>query len=370
MKRNNANILVLVAAAALAPMPAAGEVRVQDVARLKGQRTNQLTGFGLVTGLNGTGDGGKSPATMRALMALHRRYEQPVLDVDDLKVATNVALVMVAVTIPEFGAREGDSLDVVVTAEGAKSLAGGQLLTTPLQYAMFDRDDPESMRIFALAGGRIDLPDPKNPTRGIIRRGATLEEDFHYNFIDNQHITLVLTASHAGFPLAHVVVRAINHELENKIDAGNRDGVSIVATELAYAVGPKNIRVRIPPQEMRHSTGFIARVLQTPLFVMPEQIARVTINPVTKKIAFTGAVTISPTVLVIPGLGTVAVGNGAGGGGSSGLVGLDTDQVAGVRFQDLLNTLAKLKLTPQQMVEVVEHLHQTGTLHAQLVYTE
>ena len=141
---------------AQAPVAPAGRfvVRVQDVARLQGQRTNKLMGYGLVVGLNGTGDGEKYASTMRALMSLHRRYAAPVLSEEDLKGNNSVAIVAVEVTIPEYGAREGETLDVVVSVVGrAKSLGGGQLLTTPLQFAMFDPQDPSTQQIFALAGG-------------------------------------------------------------------------------------------------------------------------------------------------------------------------------------------------------------------------
>ncbi len=346
---------------------------MQDVARLQGQRINRLFGFGLVVGLNGTGDGAKSPATLRALKALHRVYHQPVHEVDELKANNNVAIVAVEVTIPEFGAREGERLDVVVSALGpAKSLAGGQLLTTPLQESTLAIPD-----ILALAGGRVDLIDKDHPTRGIIRGGATLEQDFFYNFIDDGAIWLVLDDSKAGFPWAQVVARSINHALANPAAARRRRGRGrgdggrvVVQSELAVAVGPKNIRVRIPPYEMRNPARFIDRVLQTPLFVTPVQPARVVINRKTKQITFTGSVTISPTVLQIPGLGTVSVGNAQQNGGGRSVIGLATEKPEGVEFETLLKTLSQLQVPPETMVEAVEHLYRTGTLNAQLVYTE
>ncbi|MBU0640602.1 MAG: flagellar basal body P-ring protein FlgI [Planctomycetes bacterium] len=355
---------------AQATLTVSAEVRVQDIARLQGQRTNKLMGYGLVVGLNGTGDGGKSANAMRALMALHRRYEQPVLDVAELRANDTVALVAVEVTIPEHGAREGQTLDVVVSALGnAKSLAGGQLLTTPLQDATLTVLD-----ILAFAGGGVALPDSENQRRGIIRRGATLEQDFYYSFIDGEYITLVLPDEQAGFPLARMVARAINHELSSPAEGGAGErgemGLLVVESAPAEALGPKNVRVRIPRFELARPANFISRVLQTPLFMLPEQPARVVINRTTKNISFTGTVTISPTVLQIPGLGTVSVGGAGGQSGGAGVVGLDTAQAGGVEFQELLATLSKIKLTQQQMVEAVEHLHQTGTLHAQLVYTE
>jgi len=370
-KRTTTALFILLAL----PVAATAEVRVQDIARLQGQRTNKLMGYGLVIGLDGTGDGGKALTTMRSLMALHERYHQPVLDPAELKAGKNVARAFVEVTIPEFGAREGQTLDVVVSSVGeADSLKGGQLLTTPLQYAMFDSEDPSTQVIFALAGGRVDMPDPDIPTRGIIRNGATLEEDFFHSFIQDGCITLVLNDEQAGFPLAHVVARAINHELGNPQTGGlaerDQPGVLVVQQHSAVALGPKNVRVRIPSYELTRPSNFISRVLQTPLFMMPKQPARVVINRTTKNISFTGAVTISPTVLQIPGLGTVTIASGGATAPPAGVIGLDTDKVAGVEFQELLDTFTRIRLSPQQMVEAVEHLLRTGTLHAQLIYTE
>jgi flagellar P-ring protein precursor FlgI len=355
-------------------------VRVQDIARLQGQRTNRLMGYGLVVGLDGTGDSGKNEHTMRALMAIHRRFHQPVLSPDELKNANNVALVVVEATIPEFGAREGQTLDVAVSAFSAKSLKGGRLLTTPLQFAAFDENDPATQQILAFAGGWIDIPDPSVLTRGIIRGGCTLEADFFYHFVLDGYLTLVLDDEHAGFQWAQLVARAINHELSNPAEirarlreaqesdpsaAGWASGRAVVAPEVAEAIGPKNVRVRIPPYELSVPAAFISRVLQTHVFMTPIQPARVCINRITGQVSFTGAVTISPTILQLPGLGTLAI-----GGQPPEAPGGSTQDDEGVAFQELLNTLSKLQLQPEQMVSAIEHLQRTGTLHAQLVYTE
>ena len=344
------------------------QVRVQDIARLQGQRTNKLMGYGLVVGLNGTGDGGKHEPTMRALMSVHRKFHQPVLSPEELKSVGNVALVTVEATIPEFGAREGQVLDVIVSAFSAKSLEGGQLLTTPLQFAPFDQNDPSTQQILALAGGRVDLFDASNTTRGVVRDGCTLETDFFYNFILDGHVTFVLDDEHAGFQWAQVVARAVNHELSRPSDGTppERRGAGRVAVASAFAevIGPKNVRVRIPPYELVQPAGLIARVLQTDLFMTPKQQARVYINRGMGHVSFTGSVTISPTILQLPGLGTVAV------GGESSPSGTGARGKGNVKFEELVDMLSKLQLTPEQMVSAIEHLHRTGTLHAQLVYTE
>jgi flagellar P-ring protein precursor FlgI len=346
--------------------PARGELRVQDIARLQGQRTNKLMGYGLVVGLNGTGDGEQYAPTMRMLMRLHERYHAPILTGGDIKGNNSVAIVAVEAEIPEFGAREGQTVDVSVSVIGsAKSLVGGRLLTTPLQYVMFDERDPATQGILALAGGSVFVPDERTPTRAVVRGGAVLEEDIVYTFIVDGGITLVLEDTKAGWTWAHMVARALNHELSNPIEeqleeqAGSR---RVVRSDHARALGPKSIRVWIPPYELPNPSNYISRVLRTRLFMVPEQVARVTINRTTKDIAFTENVTVSPTVLQIPGLGSVMIGKTVPAEGNL------PERVRPVSFRELFETLSAIRVTPDQLINAVESLHKAGTLHAQLRY--
>lgn len=371
---------LLLTCAALWPGLAGAEVRVQDLARLQGQRTNRLMGFGLVAGLRGTGDAAVYPNTARMLKAMHERFLQPVFDPRELKANANVAIVTVEAEIPEFGVHEGSAVDVVVSVIGAaKSLDGGQLLTTPLQESTL-----RAPEIFALAGGRIELPDPRNPTRGIIRGGAVFEQDMAYHFVQDGVITLVLNDVHGGFPMAQMLARAINHEISNPSDdldaARSESGLVVVQSDIAVAVDPITVRVRIPQHEQRNPAGFITRVLETQVFVMPQQQARVTISRSKKTVVMTGTVTISPTVLHISGVGSVTIGGAAPGPdgaapapakpGAEDIVSLDTDKSGGVELQELLNTLSTVKLSQEQMADAVEQLHRSGALRAQLIYTE
>ncbi len=371
MRVKRETVTAMIAAAALVAV-AAGEVLVQDIAHLQGEHVNRLMGYGLVVGLNGTGDGGKNPRTLRALAALHQRYEQNILALEELENDKNVAMVIVEVETPKLGWRSGERLDVVVSALGAKSLVGGQLLTAPLQVAPLPKNAPPTLaRIWALAGGKIEV-DPKSaPTRGIIRGGAVMEADNYHSFIRDHYMTLILDDARAGFPLAQMVARAINQETADPGVGGiyerGEDGQLVVQQDVAFAVSPKEVRVMIPSYEASQPANFISRVLQTPLFTMPKQQARVTINRRTNHIVMTGTVSILPTVVQIPGLGTVAVGGEQGAGG---VVGMTTEEADSVEFQQLLTTLQQLQLDAEQTVSVIEQLHRAGTLQAQLIYTE
>lgn len=383
MERNRMKLLIGMTACVVAATACLAQERVQDVARLQGQRTNQLMGYGLVVGLDGTGDGGKSQATVRALMAMHRRFHQPIVDPLELKANNSVALVAVTAQIPEFGAREGQPIDCIVTTVGeAKSIKGGELLVTPMQYAMFDAQRPETQAIFALAGGRVELIDPKQPTRGVIRGGAVLEADFIYSFIEDGAVTLVLNDVHAGWPMAHAVAQAINHELSRPGAA--RDGAARgqAGGDVAQVMGPKNVVVLLPDYEQENPALFIKRVLEAEIFEPPKAQARVTINRTDNSVVLEGNPVVSPTTIFVSGLGSVSIGKpppdappaNASTAAAKPAGGADAGKklsgAAAVSLDEFLATLAQANVPPPQVVRAIENLHRSGALHAQLVYRE
>src|SRR3984957_8820622 len=150
-------------------------VKISDITRIGGQRTNILTGLGLVYGLKGTGDGGDFAAAINPLREMLAKFADPV-DVKDLANAQNVALVAITSTVPANGARDGDHLDVHVTSLGAAtSLKGGRLFVTPMQGPM------AGGQVLALAEGGLELEDPSTPTVGIVHGesgGAVMEENY------------------------------------------------------------------------------------------------------------------------------------------------------------------------------------------------
>lgn len=359
-------VAILMGAGALA------QVRVQDVVKLQGQRTNPLMGYGLVVGLDGTGDGGKSVVTMRALMQMHQRFAQPVIAPDELKNNKSAALVAVTAEVPEFGGREGQKLDVRISCLGeARSLKGGTLLITPLQYALFDPQRPETQAILALAGGRVEVSDDEaaSQTAGVIRGGAVLEHDFYYNFIENGKITLVLDDTQAGYPMAHAVARAVNTELSRPNEQRRGAGRQIVSDEeIAVATGPRSVVVTIPPYELSSPSNYIRSVLKAVVFDIPEQQARVTIDKNNLQVVLTGNVTVAPTILYVPGMGSVTLGQGDAA--ADGKPADPNAPAAGVQLQDLLRLMSQASVPPAQVVKAIEDLHRSGALHAQLVYRD
>src|SRR4030081_3050244 len=115
-------------------------VRIADITRISGQRSNVLTGIGLVTGLKGTGDGGDFQPAIRQLAQLLGAFDDPTT-ARDLADVQNVALVGLVATVPKDGVRNGDKLDVYVTCWGkATSLKGGRLFPSLMQGAQPEHD--------------------------------------------------------------------------------------------------------------------------------------------------------------------------------------------------------------------------------------
>src|SRR5213596_1111515 len=166
-------------------------VKIADITRLGGQRTNVLTGLGLVYGLKGTGDGGDFMPAIKPLASMLSKFSDPAT-VQELGKVGNVALVSITATIPADGVRNGDKLDVFVTSLGsAASLKGGRLFVTPLQGPVPVQGD----LVLALAQGPVTLEDPSTPTVGKVGGGAVMEVDLKSDYIDNSgRFTLIIEA--------------------------------------------------------------------------------------------------------------------------------------------------------------------------------
>lgn len=203
----------LVAALALAPLaclPAAAQTRIRDVVDVEGVRQNDLVGYGIVVGLNGTGDSVRnSPFTEDSLTHLLERLGVNVQG-EEIK-PKNVAAVLVTATLPPF-ARNGSSIDVSVSSIGdASSLEGGTLILTPLKGA-----DNE---VYAVAQGSIIVSgiDVKaqaaretrgTPTGGSVPNGARVEREVNFAF--NQRDNLVLALRNPDFTTAARIEDTIN----------------------------------------------------------------------------------------------------------------------------------------------------------------
>jgi flagellar P-ring protein FlgI len=365
-------IVLLSCVAASAQLPTA---RVGDVTRLQGQGSNALMGYGLVTGLAGTGDGGKFLPTMQALASYLQRFGADVTSPRDIDASKNTAVVMIETVIPEDGAREGDRLDIRVTAVAAKSLAGGQLIATPLIY-----HDRTVEGLFAFAQGRID-PDPNTPTTGVIRGGARMERDIFMNVVasgatlravglfnpwikpDEMYVTLVLNEPHAGWSMAAAVAQAVDKEL----------GISADADRVALAIDSKNVVVLLPRHQRGDPASWIRDIQRTPI-LMESNEARVAISRSRGTIVVSGDTRMSPVVVSQAGL-TVTVANPLPDGTvprpaieQHDFVPVDVEQERTSNVSDLLEALNRLKVPFEDRVSIIEEIHRAGKLHAKITY--
>src|SRR4051794_33277399 len=165
----NALAILAIVSLLLTSRPATAS-KVADISRIGGERTNVLTGIGLVYGLKGTGDGGDFQPAMRMLASMLTKFANPT-QVTDLSKAQNVAIVAVTAVVPASGARNGDHIDLRVMSTGAAaSLRGGHLFVCPMTGPL-PRGDKRETGIFALSEGPIDVEDPTSPTTGVVRGG-------------------------------------------------------------------------------------------------------------------------------------------------------------------------------------------------------
>ncbi|MGD1278350.1 MAG: flagellar basal body P-ring protein FlgI [Tepidisphaeraceae bacterium] len=335
----------------------AAAVKIADITRIGGERTNILTGLGLVYGLKGSGDGGDFTAAINPLRSMLAKFADPVT-VAQLANAANVAVVMVTATVPGSGVRDGDHLDVHVSSVGAAtSLRGGRLFVTPMQGPV------PGGPVLALAEGPISLEDPSTPTAGVIKAaagGAVMEADLPARVIDaSGRFTLILDDPAAGWATASRIAKMIN-------DSEGSSGET-----LALALDGKNVVVTIPVNERQHPDSFIGRIQQLPIQLLATE-ARVTINEKTGTIIMTGDVEISPVVISHNGLSISTIAPAPTPSPRNPLV--TNHQAVAVatggangNLQDLVNALEQLKVPTQDRIDIIKELYRTGKLHAKLI---
>jgi flagellar P-ring protein FlgI len=356
MRHAFAFMLILIAA------QPAWAVKIADITRIGGERTNIITGLGLVYGLKGTGDGGDFSAAINPLREMLAKFADPV-QVKELGNAANVALVALTATVPANGVRDGDHLDVHVTSLGAAtSLKGGRLFVTPMQGPMADG------QVLALAEGPVDLDDPSTPTGGIVREsagGAVMEQSLPSHSIDdNGRFVLIIDEPSASWTMASTIAQIIN-------DSEGSNGET-----LASVYDQKNIVVTIPANERDHPDAFISRVQRLPLKIVPTE-ARVQINTKTGTIIITGDVEISPVVISHKGL-SISIVNPAPVATprtplveSRDVIELGTEEApVNGNLQDLVTALKQLEVPTEDRIDILKELYETGKLHAKLIIDE
>ncbi len=210
--------------------------KIGDIASVVGVRDNQLIGYGLVIGLNGTGDKSGSKFTMQSISNMLESVNVKI-SADDIK-SKNVAAVMITASLPPF-ARQGDKIDIHISSIGdAKSIQGGTLVMTPLNAV--------DGNIYALAQGAIISGNSSNLLSANIINGATIEREVSYDLFHKN--AMVLSLKSPNFKNAIQVQNTLNKVFGNKV---------------AIALDPKTIQITRP--ERFSMVEFLALVQEIPI---------------------------------------------------------------------------------------------------------
>ena len=353
--------------AALGAAPAFGQVRIKDIADVEGVRENQLVGYGLVVGLNGTGDSLLNAVfTRESLIGMLERLGVNTRDQAAQLQTKNVAAVMVTAELPAF-AGSGSRIDIAVSALGdAKDLTGGTLLVTPLLGA-----DGEVYGVAqgALTTGAISARGAaasvtRNiPTSARIANGATVERELPFTFASLRQLTFGLR--NPDLTTAERIAEAINR---------------VLGPGIARVADPRTVRVELGGQDPVET---LARIEDLP--VQPDTPAVVVIDEASGTIVMGANVRVS-TVAIAQGNLTVKVteapqvsqpapfSNGQTVVVPRSKVEVDTgaDRKLGilpgnVTLHDLVSSLNALGVGPRDLISILQTIKAAGALQAELV---
>ena len=342
------------------------EVRLKDLVDVEGVRGNDLIGYGLVVGLNGSGDTLRnSPYTEEALASLLERLGVNVQD-EQFR-PDNVAAVVVTGELPAF-ARSGSRIDIQVSSIGdAKSLQGGMLIMTPMLaadnqvYAV--AQGPVIVSGFA-AGGQAAGVQQGNPTLGTIPGGARVEREVAFDFANMQVIRLALRDP--DFTTAQRIERALNERFMDQ-PAEMTDAGTVLLDTSRTGLSPAALMASIertiltPDQKARvvidQRSGTI--VLGENVRIEPVAVAQgaLTIRVTERPVAVPAAPFTDAETVVVPRTEITVDQNSAQVAGLSG----------GATLQDLVEGLNALDVAPRDMIEILEALRAAGALHAEVI---
>ena len=345
--------------------------RLKDLAHVEGFRSNQLFGYGLVVGLNGTGDKQNTEFTVQTLANLLQDYNIRVSPTD-VRVK-NVAAVMVTAEVPPF-VQPGTKLDATISSVGdAGSLSGGILLLTPLK-------GPDG-RVYAVAQGPVSLGggytalgvgakvSKNHQTSGRITAGVLLERPIASGMVSNDGLVRINLAQ-PDFTTAKLISEAISNS-------------SLKAA--AQPVSPGVITIAVPDRFKGNPVAFISALESVE--IAPDSPARIVVNERTGTVIIAKNVRISPVAVAHAGLHItvkterrVSQPNPLGRGQTAvvpdttievkepenrQLIEVPGDQ--GVALSDIVQALNSLGVTPRDLIAVFEAMREAGALQAELV---
>lgn len=312
------------------------EVRIKDIVCIKGVRSNQLVGYGLVVGLEGTGDTAKTFFTVSSIANM-LQHLGIVVDRKKVKVE-NVAAVIVTAELGPFK-RCGEKIDVTVSSIGdCESLEGGILLQTPL-YA-------GDGKVYAVAQGALTIGGGKgektHPTVARIPEGAIVEREAISKILDEEG-RLSLLLRNPDFTTASRIVDAINTAFPNT----------------AEALDPSCIKLRIPDKEKDNIIGFIAKI--EALKVIPDAEAKVVINERTATIVMGEHLRVNEVAVTHKNL-TLTIKK------DEELIKEHTLLLKEApTLKDVVEALNAIGATPQDIIAIIQAIKEAGALHAEIV---
>jgi flagellar P-ring protein FlgI len=357
-------VVTLVGAVLVAPVDAA---RIKDIADVEGVRSNQLSGYGIVVGLDGTGDGQQSLFTVQSILSMLRR-RGVTISVDPRQIRVkNAAAVVVTAALPPF-AHSGNRIDIELSSIGdAKSLRGGTLIMTPLQGA--------DQQIYAVAQGPVSLgggfsaqaagasTTVGHPTAGTIPGGALVEREVPVTLGADGIVRLSL----------HDADVTTATRVANVVNASIGDGS-------AAAVDPATVEIHL----LEHERVMALLPEIENLEVSPDRRARVIVNERTGTVVMGNDVRIAP-VAIAHGSLEIQVKTDFGvsqpapfSEGKTVVVPDSTINVeegkahhlavlrGGVNLGQLVGGLNALGVTPQDLVAVLQAIKAAGALDAEL----
>ena len=341
--------------------------RIKDIVDFEGVRDNQLVGYGLVVGLNDTGDSlNNSPFTEQSLMAMLDRLGVSIRG-QNLNTG-NVAAVMVTATLPPFK-NQGAEIDVTVSSLGdSESLQGGTLLVTPLMAADGEvyavAQGPVIISGFTVTGDAGSVTQ-NTPTSGRVPNGGIVEREIDFKLEDLQQVRLALR--NPDFTTARRISRAINKKMGSGSQAEN--SASVVLKK------PKGYRGTI--------VDLITDIEQLP--IQPDQIARVIIDESSGVIVMGSDVRISTVAIAQSNLTVkvtetpqVSQPTALSEGGTTQVVPrtnieINTGEDAkvaivetGVTLQDLVTGLNSLGVSPRDVITILQAIKAAGALQAEI----
>ena len=357
---------LLASAALWWPAPAQA-MRLKEVAAVQGVRSNQLVGYGLVVGLDGTGDQTTStPFTTQSINALLQQMGVTVPAGTSMQLK-NVAAVMVTAQLPPF-AQPGQQIDINVSSLGnAKSLRGGTLIATPLKgadgqiYALAQGNLIVAGAGASAAGSKVQI---NHLSAGRVPEGATVERAVATPLLQGEYLQLDLNAN--DYNTAREVARAVNA----RMGAGT-----------AQAMDGRVVRVRMPPSPDAR-VAFMADIENLPLDLAAPA-AKVVINARTGSVVVNQTVTLNACAVAHGNL-TVTINStpvvsqpNAFAGGTT--VSKDKADItirqepgsliqlpASSKLADVVKALASLGATPQDLLAILQAMKTAGALNAEI----